>query len=181
MESSIHVYSMCCTLLFHRVLWLWHTSSAHLLAPPYTNICFRKWSSNRSRELRPLWLFAPSLSFSPPCLTLGVFFSFPVLRSPVSVFALHLLLLTPLTVCLFPEVNRSLVVVGLVPILNIPPASPGVAVERHQERSTHPAPLFLSHCQTPNTNSTWGRHIVSLTSSFIGISKTQRSQLFECP
>lgn len=56
------------------------------------------------------------------------------------------------------------------------PASPWVAVERHQERSTCP-PLFLP---PPNTNCRVGRHIVFLTSSFIGISQSQRLLCWVC-
>lgn len=42
-----------------------------------------------------------------------------------------------------PEVNLPLVVIGLFPILYIPPVSPWVAVERLQERDTHPALLLF--------------------------------------
>lgn len=54
-----------------------------------------------------------------------------------------------LPVWLSPEVNHSLVALGLFPILYIPLAWPWVAVER----CAHPAHLFLSSEQTPSTNS----------------------------
>lgn len=63
----------------------------------------------------------------------------------------------------FYEVNHSLVVVGLFPILYIPPASPWVAVGRHQERSTRPALLFLACCQTLNTRTRAGRETHGFT------------------
>lgn len=97
---------------------------------------------------------------------------------PLSFSTPRLLLATLPSVHLSPEVNRSLVLVGLFPVLDIPPGSSLVAVERHQERSTHPALLFLPPCQTPNTNSRGGRCIVLLASSLIGICESQRSLLF---
>lgn len=116
-----------------------HSLSTHLLAPPYTNICFRIWSSNRKREAPPP-LYSATAFYSLPCPCLftplhstlsplpplsnslslpSVFFAVFVLLS-LSVFALRLFILTLLSACLSPEVNHSLVVVGLFPILCIP-------------------------------------------------------------